>query len=143
MPPQAILLPLFLEVILTFALLFWLAPLRMRDFNTGVTRPENIALREPNWSQRSLQVGYSYCNQFELPVLFYVLTILIYFPGIGGSVVFVALAWIFVIFRYLQAHVHVTNNKVRLRGLFFIISAITLAIMWVIYIVEILTSPWV
>jgi len=92
MPPQAILLPLFLEVILTFALLFWLAPLRMRDFNTGVTRPENIALREPNWSQRSLQVGYSYSNQFELPVLFYVLTILIYFPGIGGSVVFVALA---------------------------------------------------
>jgi hypothetical protein len=64
----------------------------MRDFNTGVTRPENIALREPNWSQRSLQVGYSYSNQFELPVLFYVLTILIYFPGIGGSVVFVALA---------------------------------------------------
>jgi len=57
-----------------------------------VTRPENIALREPNWSQRSLQVGYSYSNQFELPVLFYVLTILIYFPGIGGSVVFVALA---------------------------------------------------
>jgi len=143
MPPQAILLPLFLEVILTFALLFWLAPLRMRDFNTGMTRPENIALREPNWSQRSLQVGYSYSNQFELPVLFYVLTILIYFPGIGGSVVFVALAWIFVIFRYLQAYVHVTNNKVRLRGLFFIISAITLAIMWVIYIVEILTSPWV
>ena len=48
-----------------------------------------------------------------------------------------ALAWIFVIFRYLQAYVHVTNNKVPLRGLFFIISAITLAIMWVIYIVEI------
>ena len=142
MPPQAILLPLFLEVILTFALLFWLAPLRMRDFNTGVTRPENIALREPNWSQRSLQVGYSYSNQFELPVLFYVLTILIYFPGINGSVIFVALAWIFVIFRYLQAYVHVTNNKVRLRGLFFIISAITLAIMWVIYIVEILSSQW-
>ena len=143
MPPQAILLPLFLEVILTFALLFWLAPLRMRDFNTGVTRPENIALREPNWSQRSLQVGYSYSNQFELPVLFYVLTfLLIYFPGINGSVIFVALAWIFVIFRYLQAYVHVTNNKVPLRGLFFIISAITLAIMWVIYIVEILSSQW-
>ena len=53
-----------------------------------------------------------------------------------------ALAWIFVIFRYLQAYVHVTNNKVRLRGLFFIISAITLAIMWVIYIVEILSSQW-
>ncbi len=69
---QEVLLPLFLEVILTFALLFWLAPLRGHDFSSGVTRPENVALREPNWSQRSLQVSCSYSNQFELPVLFYV-----------------------------------------------------------------------
>jgi hypothetical protein len=139
---QEVLLPLFAEVILTFLLLFTLAPLGTRDFTTGVTRPENIALREPNWSRRTLQIGYSYSNQFELPVLFYVLTILAYFTHRAG-VVFVALAWIFVIFRYLQAYVHVTSNKVRLRGSFFIISAIVLAIMWVIYMVEILTSPWV
>ena len=142
MPVQEVLLPLFAEVILTFVLLFSLAPSRTRDFSTGVTRPENIALREPNWSRRTLQIGYSYSNQFELPVLFYVLTILAYFTHRAG-VVFVVLAWIFVIFRYLQAYVHVTSNKVRLRGSFFIVSAIALAIMWVIYIVEILTSPWV
>ncbi|HXX49885.1 MAG TPA: MAPEG family protein [Xanthobacteraceae bacterium] len=139
---QVVLLPLFAEVILTFALLFSLAPLRARDFNTGVTRPENIALREPNWSKRTLQIGYSFSNQFELPVLFYVLTILAYFTHRAG-VLFVVLAWIFVLFRYLQAYVHVTSNKVRLRGSFFIVSALALAIMWVVYIVEILTSPWV
>ena len=142
MTVQEVLLPLFAEVILTFVLLFWLAPLRTRDFSTGVTRPENIALREPNWSRRTLQISYSYSNQFELPVLFYVLTILAYFTHRAG-VAFVVLAWIFVIFRYLQAYVHVTSNKVRLRGSFFIVSAIALAIMWAIYIVEILTSPWV
>lgn len=53
------------------------------------------------------------------------------------------LAWIFVLFRYLQAYVHVTSNQVRLRGSFFIVSAIVLAVMWLIYIVEMLTSPWV
>jgi hypothetical protein len=139
---QEVLLPLFAEVILTFALLFWLAPLRTRDFSTGVTRPENISLREPNWSKRSLQVGYSYSNQFELPVLFYVLTILAWVTR-HADLIFVVLAWIFVIFRYLQAYVHVTSNRVRLRGSFFIVSAIVLAVMWVIYIVEMLTSPWV
>jgi len=139
---QAVLLPLFAEVVLTFALLFWLAPLRARDFNTGVTRPENIALREPNWSKHTLQVAYSFSNQFELPVLFYVLTILAYFTHRAG-VLFVVLAWIFVIFRYLQAYVHVTSNRLRLRGSFFIVSAIALAIVWVVYIVEILISPWV
>ena len=142
MTVQEVLLPLFVEVILTFALLFWLAPLRGRDFSSGVTRPENVALREPNWSQRSLQVGYSYANQFELPVLFYVLTILAWVTR-HADLIFVVLAWIFVIFRYLQAYVHVTSNQVRLRGAFFGVSALVLAIMWLIYIVKILTAPWV
>jgi hypothetical protein len=142
MTVQEVLLPLFLEVILTFLLLFWLAPLRGRDFSSGVARPENVALREPNWSQRSLQVSYSYSNQFELPVLFYVLTILAWVTR-HADLIFVLLAWIFVIFRYLQAYVHVTSNHVRLRGAFFGVSAIVLAVMWLVYIVEILTAPWV
>ena len=139
---QEVLLPLFLEVILTFALLFWLAPLRASDFSSGRTRPQDVALREPNWSQRSMQVAYSYSNQFELPVLFYVLTILAWVTRLA-DLIFVVLAWIFVIFRYLQAYVHVTSNQVRLRGAFFGVSALVLAIMWIIYIVEILTAPWV
>lgn len=142
MTVQEVLLPLFAEVILTFLLLIALAPLRTRDVQTGVTRPESIALREPNWSRRTLQIGYSYSNQFELPVLFYVLTTLAYFTHRAG-VVFVALAWLFVIFRYLQAYVHVTSNKVRVRGSFFILSAVVLAIMWLFYMVEVLTSSWV
>jgi hypothetical protein len=37
----------------------------------------------------------------------------------------------------------VPTNQVRLRGAFFGVSALVLAIMWAIYIVQILTSPWV
>jgi hypothetical protein len=136
---QIILLPLFVEVILTFVLLFWMAPLRARDFSSGATRPENVALREPAWSKRTLQVGYSFANQFELPVLFYVLTILVYVTH-QATVVFVALAWVFVIFRLLHAYVHVTSNVVRLRGSFYGIAAIALAINWAIYIIEVLTG---
>jgi hypothetical protein len=138
MSVQAILLPLFVEVILTFLLLFALAPLRARDFSSGVTGPEDIALREPNWSKRSLQVAYSFSNQFELPVLFYVLTILEYVTHLAG-IVFVVLAWVFVISRLLHAYVHVTSNVVRLRGALYGVGAFVLIIMWVIYIVEVLT----
>ena len=138
MSAKMILLPLFVEVILTFALLFWLAPLRARDFRSGL-REEDIALRQPNWSKPTLQVQYSFSNQFELPVLFYVLTILAYVTHHAGTL-FVVLAWVFVIFRLLQAYVHVTNNKVRLRGIFFIVSALALAVMWIVFIVEILTG---
>jgi hypothetical protein len=138
MSAKMILLPLFVEVILTFALLFWLGPLRARDFRSGL-REEDIALRQPNWSKPALQVQYSFSNQFELPVLFYVLTILAYVTHHAGTL-FVVLAWVFVIFRLFQAYVHVTSNKVRLRGIFFIVSALALAVMWIVFIVEILTG---
>ena len=137
---QEVLLPLFVEVILTFLLLFFLAPMRARDFKAGIATYDNIALREPNWSKRALQVSYSFSNQFELPVLFYVLTILAYVTHLAG-VVFVVLAWIFVIFRVLQAYVHVTSNRIRVRGAFYGIAALALAINWTIYIVEVLTLP--
>ena len=140
MSTQAILLPLFVEVILTFVLLVWLGPLRSRDLKSGIVRPEDVALREPKWSKGTLQVAYSFSNQFELPVLFYVLTVLEYVTHSAG-VAFVLLAWIFVLFRCLQAFVHVTSNIVRLRGTFFIGSAVVLAIMWAIYIAEVLTAP--
>jgi hypothetical protein len=37
--------------------------------------------------------------------------------------------------------VHVTSNNVRVRGTFFGIAAIALAINWAIYIFEVLTLP--
>jgi hypothetical protein len=69
-----------------------------------------------------------------------VLTILAYITHLAG-VVFVVLAWIFVIFRILHAAIHITSNNVRLRGPFFGIGAIALLINWLIYIFEVLTLP--
>jgi hypothetical protein len=138
MSTQAILLPLFVEVILTFVVWSCMAILRTRDFNAGMVRAENIALREPNWPPRTMQFANSFANQFEMPVLFYVLTILEYVTHLAG-IVFVVLAWIFVIFRVLHAYVHVTSNVVRLRGALYGIAVFVLIVMWAIYIVEVLT----
>lgn len=137
MTVQMILLPLFVEVILTFVLLFTMAPLRTRDFASGAVRPDDVALREQKWPKRTTQFANAYANQFELPGLFYVLTILEYVTHLAG-LIFVVLAWIFVIFRILHAYVHVTSNIMRLRGAFFAIGAVVLAIMWAIYIVQVL-----
>ena len=57
-----ILLPLFVQVVLTFALLLWLGVLRRRDFKDGKIRPQEIALREPRWSPRVQQVAYCFGN---------------------------------------------------------------------------------
>jgi hypothetical protein len=138
MSVQAILLPLFVEVILTFVLWGWLARLRVGGLKAGEVRPQDVALREPNWPKQTLQVQNSFANQFELPVLFYVLTILAYVTHLAG-VVFVVLAWIFVLFRVAHAYVHVTSNNIKLRGPLYGIAALALLVMWIIYIVEVLT----
>jgi len=133
----AVLLPLFVEVVLTFGLMLWMGVLRNDDCRSGTVKPQEIALREPKWPARTTQVANSFSNQFELPVLFYVLTILEWVTRHAG-VLFIWLAWIFVIFRVLQAYVHATNNNVRLRGAFYSVAAVALMIMWAIYIVQVL-----
>jgi len=136
---QAVLLPLFVEVILTFALMLRMGALRSAAYRSGAVKSADIALREPKWPKRTMQSAYSFSNQFELPVLFYVLTTLEWVTRHAGYA-FVVLAWIFVICRVLQAYVHVTNNNVRLRGAFYSVGAVVLMVMWVIYIVEVLSG---
>lgn len=132
-----ILAPLFLQVLLTLLLLLWLAVLRQRDFSSGAVRPSDIALREPKWSPRAQQVGYAFGNQFELPVLFYVLTILAMMTR-HADLLFVVLAWIFVLSRLIHAFEHTTSNVVKRRGGWYAVGAVVLILMWLIFIVRIM-----
>lgn len=134
-----ILLPLFILVIMTFLLGFWLAGLRGPAFRNGEVTPEQVDLRQPNWPKHTLQVSNSFSSQFEVPVLFYVLTILAMFTK-HADLLFVVLSWVFVLSRLGHAYIHVTSNNLRLRGPMFGIGAVVLAIMWLIFIVKILTG---
>jgi hypothetical protein len=139
---QAILIPLFVQVALTFALWFGMASLRTRDFKSGAVDRRNIALREPNWPARTTQFMNSFANQFEVPLLFYVLVILLIVLHHAG-LTFVVLAWIFVLFRLVQAYIHVTSNNVLWRGQAYGVSVVVLFVMWVIFAIEILAGVWI
>ena len=45
---QAVLLPLFVQVLLTFVLLFWAGGVRSAALRRGDVHPREAALREPN-----------------------------------------------------------------------------------------------
>jgi hypothetical protein len=141
MSVQMILLPLFVQVLLTFVIAFHLAIQRRKALTGRQTRWQDIALREPNWPKRTMQAGFSFANQFELPVLFYVLTILALITK-QADLPFVVMAWIVVVSRLVHAYVHLTSNYVPMRGIWFAVGCAVLFIMWVIYIVRILTLPW-
>jgi hypothetical protein len=133
---RMILLPLFVEVLLTFAVMLGMMYCRTTSLLCGETCFESIALREPNWPVRANQFAYSFANQFELPVLFYVLTILSIITH-HADLLFVVMAWVFVAMRLLQALVHVTSNNVRVRGSYYGLGALVLVLMWIVFMVRI------
>ena len=135
----AVLAPLFVEVLLTFGLMLGMMYFRTSSLQRGETKFEQIAMREPNWPTRANQFAFAFGNQFELPVLFYVLTILALMTR-HADIVFIIMAWLFVVFRLLQAGVHVTSNYVPWRGGFYGIGALILLAMWLIFIVRILAG---
>ena len=128
---QAILMPLFVQVALTFVLLFWMGALRYRALRLGQVEPEKVRLREPHWPPRVLQIGNAYHNQLELPVLFYVV-VLLAFQTETLDVVLLVLSWMFVLSRLVHAYVHVTSNRLDRRTGVFGVGAIALLLMWVI-----------
>jgi hypothetical protein len=135
---QAVLLPLFVHVVLVFVLLVAMAVARNGDFRGGL-RWQDIALGEPNWSANSTPFAKAFSNQFELPVLFYVLTILAWMTK-QADLLFVVLAWVFVVLRVAQAVVHTTSNHVPTRGAFYGLGALVLILMWLIFMTRILLA---
>ena len=132
-----VLLPLFVQVILTFALYCWMAYYQVTSIRSGVVHPRDVALRQPNWPPRVLQIAIAAHKQLELPLLFYVLTILSIMTR-HADFLFVVLSWIFVLSRLGHAFIHVTSNRVPRRGAIFGIGLLVLMIMWLIFIVRIL-----
>jgi hypothetical protein len=133
----AVLLPLFVQVALTFVLLLWMAGLNASATRSGEVSWGDIALREPNWPARNMQIRNAFLNQLETPVLFYVLTVLAWITR-HADYLFVVLAWIFVALRIVHAFIHVTDNNVPRRGAVFLASMVVLAVMWVIFAFHIL-----
>jgi hypothetical protein len=132
-----ILAPLFVQVALTFVLLFWMAFSRMGALKQRQTKLADIALGQPNWPDSCQQISNCYNNQFQLPMLFYVLTILAIITR-HADFLFVIMAWLFVLTRIGHAYIHTGTNYVRHRFNAFVAGVLILLIMWVIFAVRIL-----
>jgi hypothetical protein len=132
-----VLLPLLVQVALTFVLLFTTGGMRTKALRTKAVHPRDIALRELNWPARVMQFSNAYQNQLELPLLFYVLTILSLMTR-QADLLFVLMSWVFVALRFAHAYIHITHNRVTYRGMTFGLGAIVLLAMWIIFTIRIM-----
>jgi hypothetical protein len=136
---QAVLAPLFVQIILTLLLLYGMAGLRGVALQSGQVRPEQMELQTSGWPKRATQFGNCFRNQFELPVLFYIL-IALALPLRHADLVIVMLSWVFVVTRFAHAGIFVTSNNVRNRSLAWFAGVVVLFAMWLYFALKILLA---
>ena len=122
---------------LTFVLLLWMAGARRNALVGGQTRIRDIALGQPNWPERSTQIANCFANQFEIPLLFYIL-IAIALPLSRTDLVIVLLSWVFVVTRFVHAGIFVTSNDLNRRSLAWFAGVLVVFAMWVYFALKIL-----
>jgi hypothetical protein len=137
MSVQMVLLPVFVLVGLTFALLLGMATMRTRALAGGETKMKDVALGEQNWPTRAAQIGNCFSNQFEVPLLFYVL-IALALPLRHADLVIVLLSWVFVVTRFVHAGIFVTSNDLRQRGPAWFAGVLVLFAMWLYFALKML-----
>ncbi|GHA15454.1 membrane protein [Arenicella chitinivorans] len=90
----------------------------------GLQRPESTVDNKA-WPLPVVLTSNALDNQFQFPVVFYVLCLMLAHSG-GVTLLSLALAWLYVGLRWVHAMVHVTNNVIALRFGFFLASMLVL-----------------
>jgi hypothetical protein len=134
---QMVLLPVFVLIGLTFALLLWMVGARRNALVGGETKIRDIALGQPNWPNRATQIGNCYKNQFELPLLFYIL-IALAMPLRHADLFIVLMSWVFVVARCVHAGIFVTSNDLGQRSTAWLAGVLALLVMWIYFALKIL-----
>jgi hypothetical protein len=132
-----VLLSVFVQVALTFALLIWMASARTASVTRGETKLRDIALGQSAWPAKPTQISNCYDSQFQIPLLFYVLVVLAWMTK-QADLIFVVMAWIFVLSRLAHTYIHTGSNHVPTRFRVFAVGMIVLLLMWIVFAVRIL-----
>ncbi len=124
-----LLLPVMVQMLLAFVLVIRLGYVRVQALKHGQVTLAEISLSSDAWPDNVKKVANNFNNQFQLPLLFYVLCLLALERG-HVDMALVVLAWFFVGFRLLHSLVHITNNNVRRRFHAWLGSLLSVFIMW-------------
>jgi hypothetical protein len=126
----AIFWPMIVQAFLTLAVYVVMFLRRQAAVRAGEARARDFRLpgSEP---ERSATAVRNLANQYELPVLFFVVCLSLYVTN-GAHWLAVILAWVFVVTRILHAAVHLGSNDLRLRAPAFAAGLLAVALLWLI-----------
>lgn len=128
MSRDLIFLPVLVQVALTLAIYVVLIRAKIRAIKAGECDQARRALYDDAFPEYVLKINNNLRNQFELPVLFYVVALVLWALD-AVHMVALAAAWLFAISRIVHAWIHCTTNVVAHRRRVFTVGWWILAAM--------------
>lgn len=117
--------PVLAQIFLTLAMFILLGARKARAVKAGKVDRQQAALNNQVWPNEVVKVSNNIANQFEAPVLFFVLCLVLYSINAAGTAA-ITLAWLFALSRYAHAYVHTGSNYVPMRLRLFLIGCFVL-----------------
>ena len=128
MKSTLILLPAIAQIILTLIVFIGLAIAKSKAAKAGEVDEERRALHSDAWPESVMKFNNNISNQFELPVLFYVLCIILWALNCTSVIVHI-LAWLFVASRIAHVVIHTGSNFVPHRRKVYMLGFIILVVL--------------
>jgi hypothetical protein len=130
---------LLLQILLTLGLYISLAAAKSKAVALGQVDEARRALYEDAWPDSVQKINNNIRNQFEVPILFYVVVIVLWQLGDIGLLV-QALAWLFVVSRFMHAFIHTGSNIVLIRRRVFSFGTLIVFVMAIVAVFRVLNQ---
>lgn len=139
MDPKQIFLPVLVQILITIAGFMLLGVRKAKALKAGGIDSTKTSLDNDAWPEYVLKVSNNIRNQFQIPVLFYVLCFMFYaINAVTTTVVY--LAWAFVISRIIHAYIHMGSNYVPARFRVFTIGFVLMTIMTILAVKAVMAA---
>ena len=128
MDKDLIFFPVIAQIALTLYVFIALAIAKKKADSTGEVNEDRRSLYEDAWPTSVQKINNNIRNQFEIPVLFYVLCVVLWACN-GVDIFSLIAAWIFVVSRCMHVYVHTGSNFVPLRRKLYMFGFVMIIIL--------------
>ena len=120
--------PMLAQIVLTFCVFVLLARRKSADVKAGIADRDKSALDNKAWSESVVKVSNNIDNQFQTPVLFYALCLVLAQLN-AVTTITLGLAWFYALSRYAHMFVHTGSNHIPYRLPLFLCGVLALMAM--------------
>lgn len=141
MTANAILLPVFGMVLLTFVVWLHMYVVRLTEARRNKIAIDDLTPFNRSLPRALITSGDNLRNLFELPVLFYLAVVLLLILR-RDDAIYVWLGWAFFALRCLHSFIHTTYNRISHRFAMYFLSSLVLWAMWLRLALQIFSTSW-